>query len=138
MKKYLLLTQLVLVLALSLTSCSSTSNTASQTLDVTLTDFAFTPNSFIVPAGQSIAFTAANNGATVHSFMIMKKGVQLQGHFADTDRANVFWGTDQILPGQTINATFVAPSDPGEYQIVCAVSGHLEAGMLATLIVTKP
>ena len=138
MKIHLFVIGLFLLVVLALTACGGSANSASKTLDVTLTDFAFTPNSFSVPAGATITLSALNNGASLHSLLILKKGVRIQSHFLDTDRVNVFWGTDQILPGLSINATFVAPADPGEYQIVCGVSGHFEAGMIAKLIVLKP
>lgn len=126
-------------LLLAATACSGAGgNAPSTTINVTLTDFAFAPNTFTVPAGAQISFTALNNGVGDHSFLIMKKGYQIQNHFTDADKANIFWGKDPIAPGQTVTDSFTAPSDPGQYQIVCGVPGHFEAGMVAKLIVVKP
>ncbi len=138
MRKALLAGALFVSLALILTSCSgSSANAPSTSINVTLTDFAFSPATFTVPAGAQISFTAVNNGADVHSFLIMKKGDDVSGHFTDADKQNVYWGKQPINPGQTVSDTFTAPSDPGTYQIVCGEPGHLEAGMVAKLIVVS-
>ncbi len=135
MKKLIVVT-LAVSLSLILAACSSGGSTSPSTsINVTLTDFAFTPNTFTVPAGAQISLTAANNGAGQHSFVIMKLGDDVTGHFTDADKANIYWEKDQIPAGQTVTDTFTAPSAPGTYQIVCAVPGHFEAGMVAKLIV---
>jgi uncharacterized cupredoxin-like copper-binding protein len=124
---------LAFLFALVLTSCGGSSNS----LHVIMTDFQFTPSSFTVPAGQTISLQLTNNGAATHSFIIMKAGKQVQGHFTDADKANVFWEQAAVAPGQSVNATFTAPSDPGDYQVVCGVPAHFESGMVATLTVVK-
>ncbi len=138
MKKILLPVLLALGLLVVLTGCKGTAAGPSTSINVTITDFEFSPNSFTVPAGAQISFSAVNNGSGEHSFLIMKEGYKVQSHFTDADKANVFWGKDQIAPGTSITDTFTAPSDPGQYQIVCGVAGHFEAGMVATLNVVKP
>lgn len=127
----------VLSLCILLAACGGGGNKASTSINVTMTDFQFTPNTFTVPAGQQINFTATNNGGVQHSFVIMKQGTQVNGSFSDKDQANVYWEQTAIPVGQTIQATFTAPSDPGEYQVVCAVPGHIEAGMVAKLNVVN-
>jgi uncharacterized cupredoxin-like copper-binding protein len=102
-----------------------------------MTDFMFSPNTFTVPAGEQITLSATNNGAVAHSFIIMKSGFQATGHFSDADKSNIFWQVEQITPGQSVKESFTSPADPGEYQVVCGVAGHLEAGMVAKLIVVK-
>ena len=136
MKKYLPLTVVVLGLLLTLTACGG-AGTASNSIDVTITDFAFSPNSFTVHAGDQISFTAQNNGSNVHDFVIMKLGKDISGHFTDTDRLNIYWGKENIAPGTSVTDSFTAPADPGQYQIICAIAGHFEAGMVARLIVVK-
>ena len=109
----------------------------SKSLNVTMTDFVFSPNTFTVPAGEQISFSATNNGAVTHSFVIMKSGVQVAGHFTDTDKPNIYWDVEQIAPGQSVKEMFTSPDDPGQYEIICGVAGHFEAGMVAKLIVVK-
>ncbi len=121
--------------ALILSACGGSSGAASTSIQVTMTDFAFTPNTFTVPAGKQISFSATNNGAVAHSFVIMQLGHDVQAHFTQADQANVFWQQQQVQPGTSVQATFAAPSQPGTYQIVCGNPGHFEAGMVAKLIV---
>ena len=109
----------------------------SKSMRVIMTDFAFTPNTFTVPAGEPISIELTNNGAATHSFIIMKAGAQVQGHFTDADKANIFWEEPSVAPGQSTKTSFNAPSEPGEYQIVCGVPAHFESGMVATLVVVK-
>jgi uncharacterized cupredoxin-like copper-binding protein len=103
-----------------------------------MTDFAFTPNAFTVPAGQPITLELTNNGAATHSFIIMKSGAKVQGHFTDADKPNVFWEQAAVPPGQSVKATFTAPAEPGDYQVVCGEPAHFESGMVATLTVVNP
>ena len=62
------------VLSMVLSACSSTASAASNTLNVDLADFAFTPNQFTIPAGKPITLNLTNKGANVHEFVIMKAG----------------------------------------------------------------
>jgi uncharacterized cupredoxin-like copper-binding protein len=100
-----------------------------------MTEFAFSPNTFTIPAGKPISITIRNNGAVVHSFIIMKSGYDVNGTFTDADKTNIFWEEPQIAPGQSVTDKFTAPGDPGAYQIICGVPGHLESGMVAKLTV---
>ena len=118
-------------------ACGRKVSAPSTSIKVTMTDFQFTPNSFTVPAGQQINFTATNNGGVEHSFVIMKLGSEVTTSFSDKDQTSVYWEQTPIPIGQTVNATFTAPDEPGEYQVVCEVPGHLEAGMVAKLNVVK-
>jgi uncharacterized cupredoxin-like copper-binding protein len=131
MRKILFL--LVTLLSLTLASCGGSA--ASTTIDVTLTDFQFTPNQFAVPAGQEITLKVLNNGAVVHNFIIMKLGTSAGEAFDSEDEPNVFWSERDIPPGGDLNVTFTAPTEPGDYQVVCKTQGHITSGMIATLTV---
>jgi uncharacterized cupredoxin-like copper-binding protein len=123
---------------LVLTACSG-STSASTSLNVTMTEFAFSPNTFTIPAGKQISITIRNNGAVVHSFIIMKSGYSVSGHYTDADKPNIFWEEPQIAPGQSVTDKFTSPEEPGEYQIICGIPGHLESGMIAKLtVITQP
>jgi uncharacterized cupredoxin-like copper-binding protein len=102
-----------------------------------MTDFTFLPNALTVPAGEEITLTLTNSGAVAHDLMIMQLGkdVGSNGHVGPAEQANVFWEQELLAAGETVKSTFTAPTEPGEYQIVCGVAGHLEAGMQGRLIV---
>jgi len=105
---------------------------AATSINVTMTDFQFTPDTFTVTAGKDISIQAINTGSVVHNFVIMKLGTTAGGSFDDQDIPNVFWQVE-VQPGSTANDTFTAPTEPGSYQVVCKTPGHLESGMIATL-----
>jgi uncharacterized cupredoxin-like copper-binding protein len=117
--------------ALIFSACGGGSQ-ASKEINVTMTDFQFSPNAFTVPAGEQITLHAANNGAVVHNFVIMKLGQSAGDTFDAQDQPNVYWEVE-LQPGSSVDTTFTAPTDPGEYQVVCRTPGHLAAGMTAKL-----
>jgi plastocyanin len=125
----------VLCMALLLVSCGGAK--ASTTIDVTLTDFQFAPNTFTVPAGQEITVNARNNGAVVHNFVIMKLGTSAGDAFDAEDEANVYWQLTDIQPNSDADTTFTGPEEPGEYQIVCRTAGHIGSGMIGKLVVVE-
>ena len=126
---------MMLYLTLLLSACGGRGQqTASTNIDVQMTEFAFQPKQFTIPAGEEITLEAANNGAIVHNFVIMNLGTQATLPFDEDDEANVYWKID-LNPGASTSTTFTAPSEPGEYQVVCSTPGHVEAGMIGKLTV---
>ena len=124
---------MAMLLSLMLVSCGG--GGASTTINVTMTDFQFQPNQFTVPAGQEITFNSTNNGAVVHNFVIMKLGTTAGDMFDEDDEANVYWEEVDIQPGGDVSRTFTAPTEPGEYAVVCITEGHIASGMVGKLIV---
>ena len=132
MKKILFF--IILVMSVVLTACGKSALSPSTKLDVTMTDFQFTPNQFTVPAGKEITLNATNSGAVNHNFVIMQNGKSAGTEFTDEDLPNVYWQVE-VDPGGTVNTSFIAPSDPGDYEVVCRTPGHVQAGMIAKLTV---
>jgi uncharacterized cupredoxin-like copper-binding protein len=132
MNKKIIFLAMLIGFALMLSACGG--GGASTTINVTMTDFHFEPAEFTVPAGQEITFTATNNGAVKHEFVIFKLGESAGDKFGPEDAGNIYWqmGVD---PGGSVTQTFTAPADPGEYSVTCGIEGHLEAGMSAKLTV---
>ena len=126
---------MAVILCLVLTSCGGGGPTTK--LNVTLTDFQFTPNQYTVPAGQEITLNLVNTGAVVHNFIIMKLGTTAGDAYDEEDDVNVYWQEVDIQPGGDISTTFTAPTEPGEYQVVCRTEGHIASGMVGKLIVVK-
>ncbi len=123
-----------LVLLLTLSSCGGGEASPKTDIKVTLTDFQFVPNQFTVPAGKEISLDAANNGAVVHNFVIMNLGQTTGTEYTEEDDANVYWKLELAAGGST-KTSFTAPSEPGEYEVVCSTPGHVQAGMTGKLIV---
>jgi len=130
MKKSLFFLLFVTVFVLS--ACGG--GGASTTINVAFAEFTFTPSEFTIPADQEITINAANNGAVVHEFVIMKFGQTVGDNFGDEDEGNIYWKIE-AQPGANVTGTFTAPADPGVYQIVCGTPGHYMAGMSGKLTV---
>lgn len=126
-------TILTSLLIFTLTACGG-ANSPTTNIDVTLTDFMYTPTQFTVPAGQEIAVDAANTGAVIHNFIIMKLGTTVGTEYTSEDDVNAYWKLE-IPAGGSTTASFTAPAEPGEYEVVCSTPGHLQAGMVGTLTV---
>jgi uncharacterized cupredoxin-like copper-binding protein len=125
----------VLVLLL-LSACGGTPAASPQTLEITvdMVEFMFNPETVRVPAGAQVELTLINSGALEHEWVIMNLGTQASEPFDENDEANIYWEKEVDPRSQEVE-TFTAPTEPGEYQIVCGIAGHLEAGMVGTLIV---
>ena len=131
MKRSIILLALIVGFVFSITACGGNATT----INVTLTDFAYDPATITVPAGATVKLNATNNGVVEHEFAIMKLGTSVEPPFGDKDEGNIFWELDEIQPGTTKSDTFIAPTEPGEYEIVCGLAGHIENGMVGTLTV---
>jgi len=129
MKK--ILTSIALILVFSLTACGA----KKTTLNVTATDAGYDSMTYSIPAGAEVTVNMTNNGAIEHEFVIMKLGQHVVAPFGPKDEGNIFWELDAVAAGTTKSDTFTAPTEPGEYDVICGVPGHIEMGMIATLIV---
>ena len=132
MKKYFIFTVVTLGLALALAACGGSG--PSTSLKVDMTEFMFDPDVYTIPAGETITLELSNNGAIKHEFVIMNFGTEVGAEFGDEDEANIFWEAE-LEPGESGTFTFIAPSEPGGYQIVCGTEGHYVAGMVGSLTV---
>lgn len=135
MKKWIVF-GIAAVLAAALTACGGGSS-AKTAIDVVMTDFTYTPDTFTIPAGEVITITAKNEGGVVHNFVIMNLGAEVGDNFDKEDEANVYWQIE-VKPNSEEKATFTAPSDAGEYQLLCSTPGHYMAGMVGKVIVASP
>jgi uncharacterized cupredoxin-like copper-binding protein len=131
-KKSLVFLMMIVVWAIS--ACGKSG--PSTKLSFTMTDFAFDPNEFTVPAGEEITIHVTHHGTMEHNFIIMKYGTDAGDMFDDEDKVNIFWEV-ALQPGESETVLFAAPVQPGTYQIICGMPGHLQSGMIGKLIVTE-
>jgi len=129
-----LFVMLLLILGLVLSACGNSG--PSSKINFTMTDFAFNPNEFTVPAGEEVTLKVTHNGTMEHSFIVMKYGTNAGDVFDEEDKANVFWEVD-LQPGESETIAFTAPAQPGTYQIICGMPGHLQSGMVGKLTVIE-
>ena len=134
-KKLFFLMSLLILTALVLTACGESG--PSSSLRVDMTDFIYSPADYTVPAGETVTLELINSGAVEHEFAIMNFGTEVGDNFGDEDEINIYWEAE-LGPGRSETFTFVAPEEPGEYQIVCGIEGHFLAGMVGSMIVVSP
>lgn len=88
---------------------------SSQPVKVALTEFAFTPKAITVAANGSVELT--NGGTTSHDFTV----------------AGINSGNIEAGDSKTVS---LAGLEPGDYEVICNIPGHKEAGMVASLKIT--
>ena len=66
----------------------------------------------------------------------MKYELNVGDKFGPEDEGNIYWEVE-VDPGASKTVTFTAPTDLGDYQVVCGEEGHVEAGMVTKLTVVK-
>ena len=116
------------------TACGSSPAPKPLNLTVTTTDFTYSPDVWEVKPGQKINFTLVNNGTLKHEWVLFKQGQVISPPFNDDDEDKIHWEIEAEA-GKTNSGEFVAPEAPGEYEVVCGVAGHYEAGMHGKFIV---
>jgi len=135
MKKIVRVLVLLVILAMALSACGA-SGPATK-LKITMTDFKYDPNVNTIAAGKEISLNLKNDGAVLHEYVIMKHGLSIGDKFGPEDEENIYWEVE-VDPGASVNTTFTAPTEPGDYEIVCGTEGHFEAGMKGILTVVAP
>ena len=164
-------------LALGLVACGSgdgkqeattetpETSAASDTIEVTMKDFAYEPDTLAIPAGQNVTLAFTNTGTVEHYFVVgdtvasdkdgfeqnlfsgvsIEKNKQTEGHDEEEEEheeeegghENVF----ELPPGSSGFMTFrLPPEKAGKYTIACfeTTGGkkHYEMGMEGALTVT--
>jgi uncharacterized cupredoxin-like copper-binding protein len=126
------------VLALVTAACDSGGD-ATTSLEVTTTDFQFSPNSWTVPAGEEISIDITNEGSVLHEWVLLQPGVNIEteAELPETEEellADFVFVEDEVEAGATKTLSFTAPA-AGTYQVICAIETHFDAGMEGTLTV---
>jgi plastocyanin len=87
-----------------------------EPITVDMVELAFEPKEITIPANTDVTIHAVNAGALPHTFTV-------------PDVAD----TGEVASGASADVTLNLP--PGEYEFICAVTGHADSGMVGTLIV---
>lgn len=127
----------LIVLALVVVACGDSAPVTE--IDVTTSDFMFSPDKWTVAAGEEITINISNDGAVTHEWVILQDGVRIESE-ADLPETEeelladfVYW-EEEIESGDSGSFTFTAPA-AGTYQIICAIETHFDAGMHGSLTV---
>lgn len=119
-----------------------------RTIEVTLTEFKFSPNSITVAPGERVTFKFTNKGALEHEFMAGRGATPSKGYTEDWIAKAGAATAPHTHPGESHSGqgvrvpadwyatlTVVVPDEKGVYEFGCFVQGHYEAGMKGTLVV---
>ena len=110
------------------TAAAAASGGPSTTINATEKDFAIAIDNSSVPAG-SVTFKVSNQGPSPHNVGVTKQ--------SDSSKAGVtgpvIKDSDTIDPGKTTSVTM--DLQPGTYNVVCTVPGHVQLGMIVALTV---
>jgi plastocyanin len=110
---------------------SSSSEGASTSIEATATDFAFDPTTWTVPAGEEFTIDFTNDGAVEHEWAVLKAGEDITSEDEFTEE-KVLFEVEVIDAGTSTSEAFTV-ADAGEYQVICAIETHFDAGMEGTL-----
>ena len=102
-------------------------------LNVDVQEFHFSPALVVVPAGALVNVTVGNKGTIAHEWVIIAPGHEVDDQHRFSESA-VLFEVDDIDQGTRSMSKFTI-AQPGRYQLICAIEGHLAAGMEATLMV---
>lgn len=92
-------------------------------VQVTLSDFAITPSTLNVPAGQPVMFHVENQGQSPHTF-----AVNVAAETYDSGTIGVGGSATLEVPALTA----------GSYEAFCSITGHTDLGMVATVVAGAP
>jgi plastocyanin len=115
--------------ALLAVGCGDDGDEGSGGLEATATEFEFEPNDWTVSAGE-FELEFINDGSVDHEWVIMNEPIASEEEFTEEGVLDEV----ETGPGETVTATFTV-DEAGEYQILCGLEGHFDAGMEGTLTV---
>jgi uncharacterized cupredoxin-like copper-binding protein len=127
-------------IAMAVAACGDSGDeSAGTSIDAVMTEFAFDPDSWVVPANSDITIDLDNNGTIEHEWVLLRPGVTItsEDELPDTEEellADFVYWEDEVEPGDSKQLTFTSPA-AGTYQVICAIEGHFNAGMEGQLVV---
>jgi LPXTG-motif cell wall-anchored protein len=123
MRRYLALGILALAACLAPFQASAHVNAqAVQEINVTLSEFAFTPSTFTVMQGQPVHITVTNTGKFPHNVAFQYENTNLKVFAAN-------------IPGGGTGSADFTFTDSGTWRMYCPVDSHADRGMVGQVIV---
>lgn len=109
-----------------------------ETVEVSLTEFAFTPSTLTFTSGKPYKLIIKNDGEAKHYFVsdqffraIATRKVQ----GSDGEIKAPYFSALELFPGKELELYFV-PVKKGTYSdLLCTIKGHAEEGMVGEIII---
>lgn len=121
------------VMVLALGACGDDDDEASTSIDTTASDFKFEPDSWKVPAGEEFTIAFENGGSVEHEWAVIKRGQDIESE-AEFTEDKVLFEVEATPADESTRESFTV-DEAGTYQVICAITGHFDAGMEGTLTV---
>lgn len=136
-----------LVLAASCSAASPSPSGSAKTVEITMSDLAFSPTTISLKAGETVTLRFRNTGKLEHEFMA---GIGRSGSGFAKDwlaQAAVTKVAPHTHPGEEhtgmgvrvapdwFGTVTVQPRETGEFEFGCFVPGHYDAGMKGKIVV---
>lgn len=106
----------------------------STSIEAAAAEYAFSPDSWTVPAGEEFTIELSNEGSIQHEWAVLKAGEEIASEDEFTED-KVLFEVEAIPAGESTTESFTI-DDAGTHQVICAIEGHFDAGMEGTLEVT--
>ena len=103
----------------------------SDSLEIVATEFAFDPVEAEVFADQDAAVALVNDGSVEHNWTVLEAGTTI-GSESEFEESMVLEAVGNAASGETAEGAIIL--EAGEYQVICTISGHLDAGMQGTVV----
>lgn len=97
---------------------------------VSASEFAFDPSDIPLAAGSEVSVTLDNGGAVEHNFTVLKAGETITAE-SEFNEDMVLGAVDNTAAGESNSTTLTL--EPGDYQVICTIPGHFDAGMAGTI-----
>lgn len=142
MKRFASSSILLLALVLFLAACGGESAPAEATapqdatIDVVAYDIYFgedpnnmeNPPIWNVEGGAVVTVNFENKGALEHNWAVVRLGEEVPVPFEEGVHDDlILYSTGVIASGESTTVPFRVPDEPGEYTVICTVSGHYPA-----------
>lgn len=95
---------------------------------VSASEFAFDPADVQLVAGQEVSVALENGGAVEHNWTVLSEEITSEAEFSED---LVVAQVGNTAAGESNDASFTL--EPGEYQVICTITGHFDAGMQGTV-----
>ena len=103
----------------------------SDSLEIVAIEFAFDPVEAEVFADQEAAVALVNDGSVEHNWTVLEAGTTI-GSESEFEESMVLEAVGAAASGETAEGAITL--EAGEYQVICTISGHLDAGMQGTVV----
>jgi plastocyanin len=113
-------------------AASEPSNAAAQTIQVDMTNYAFTPNTLQLRANTPYRLRFSNASHTGHSFRARE--FFATSSVTPADQSKIVDGEVEVDSGQTVEVNLMIPT-PGTYKFHCSHFLHSAFGMTGEAVV---